>query len=75
MFEDPKKLITSLIKCKRVNLVVRQELQNNQRKMLSVNKRSHVIRYMPILQIFGTSKKLRFLQKRKEVLNQLNSAN
>ena len=41
--------------------------------MFSVNKRSHVIRHVLTLRIFGTSKKLRFRRNREEVLNWLNS--
>ena len=42
--------------------------------MLSVNGRSHVIRHVLTLQIFGIPKKLRFWQNRKEMLNRLNFA-
>ena len=41
--------------------------------MLDVNKKSHVIRYVLILLIFSTLKKLRFWQNCEEVLNWLNS--
>ena len=60
--------------CKTVNLVVRQELLDDRRGMLSMIKRSHVIRHVLTLWIFGTSKKLYFWQNREEVFNQLNSA-
>ena len=43
--------------------------------MLSVNGKSHVIRHVLILQIFGAPKKLRFRQNPEKVLNWLNSAN
>ena len=42
--------------------------------MLSMNRRSHVIRHVLTLQIFGILKKLRFWRNREEVLNQLNFA-
>ena len=42
--------------------------------MFNVNKKSHVIRYVLILRIFSASKKLRFWQNHKKVLNQLNFA-
>ena len=41
--------------------------------MLSVNGRSHVIRHVLTLQIFGALKKLCFWRNRKEVFNRLNS--
>ena len=43
--------------------------------MISVNERSHVIRHVLILQIFGALKKLCFWQNREEVFNRLNSTN
>ena len=42
--------------------------------MLSLIGRSHVIRHVLTLRIFGTLKKLRFWQNCEEVLNWLNSA-
>ena len=61
--------------CKTVNLVVRQDLLDSRRGMLSMNGRSHVILHVLTLRIFGTLKKLRFRQNCREVLNWLNSAN
>ena len=45
------------------------------REMLSVNRKSHVIRYVLTLRIFGAPKKLRFRQNHEEVFNRLNSTN
>ena len=59
-------------KCKTVNLVNTLVWSKG---MLSVNGRSHVIRYVLTLRIFSAAKKLRFWQNPKKVLNQLNSAN
>ena len=61
-----------LIWCKMVNLV---NTLSWLRGMLSVNGRSHVIRHVLTLRIFGASKKLRFWQNREEVFNRLNSTN
>ena len=43
--------------------------------MLIMNGKNHVIFHMLLLRIFGTPKKLRFLQNCEEMPNQLNSAN
>ena len=43
--------------------------------MLSVNGRSHVIRHVLTLWIFGAPKKLYFWRNREEVFNRLNSRN
>ena len=45
------------------------------RGMLSVNRRSHVIRYVLTLRIFAAPKKLRFWQNCEKVFNQLNFMN
>ena len=45
------------------------------RGMLSVNKKSHVIRHVLTLRIFGAPKKLCFRRNREEVFNWLNSTN
>ena len=42
--------------------------------MLSVNGKSHMIRHVLVLRIFGALNKLRFWQNHEEVLNWLNSA-
>ena len=55
--------------CKTVNLVVKQELLDDGKGMLSVNGRSHVIRHVLILRIFDAPKNLRFRQNREEVFN------
>ena len=59
--------------CKTVNLII--NILGWSKTMLSVNGKSHVIRHVLTIRIFGASKKLRFWQNRKEVLNWLNSAN
>ena len=56
-----------------VNLVISQKLVDNQKEMLSVNKRSYMICHMLTLQIFSAPKRLRFWQNREEMLNWLNS--
>ena len=43
--------------------------------MLSANGRSHVIRHVLTLRIFGAPKKLRFRRNREEVFNRFNSTN
>ena len=59
--------------CKTVNLVT--NTLGWLRGMLSVNGKSHVIRHVLTLRIFGAPKKLCFRQNREEVFNQLNSTN
>ena len=59
-------------RCKTVNLV---NTLGWSRGMFSVNGRSHVIRHVLILRIFGASKNLRFRQNPEEMLNRLNSVN
>ena len=58
--------------CKTVNLV---NTLGWSRGMLSVNRRSHVMRHVLILRIFGAPRKLRFWRNREEVFNRLNSTN
>ena len=57
--------------CKMVNLVNTLGWSGG---MLSMNGRSHVIRHVLTLRIFGVPKKMCFRQNREEVLNWLNSA-
>ena len=45
------------------------------REMFIVNRKSHVMRHILTLRIFGTLKKLCFWQNREKVFNQLNSTN
>ena len=59
--------------CKMVNLIV--NTLGWSRGMLSVNGKSHVIRHVLTLQIFGAPKKLRFWQNREEMFNRHNSTN
>ena len=59
--------------CKTVNLIT--NILGWSRRMLSVNRRSHVIRHVLILRIFGAPKKLCLWQNREEVFNRLNSTN
>ena len=58
--------------CKTVNLVYTLGWS---RGVLSVNGRSHVIRHVLTLRMFGAPKKLRFWRNCKEMFNGLNSTN
>ena len=57
--------------CKTFNLII--NTLGWSKRMLIVNRKSHVIRHMLILQNFSALKKLRFWQNHEEVLNWLNS--
>ena len=59
--------------CKTINLVI--YTLGWLTEMLSVNRKSHVICHVLTLRIFDASKKLRFWQNLKKILNWLNLAN